>query len=345
VTLGAETDSQDYDVITGQGDGTKRFMLHYNFPHFSVGETGRIAGPGRREIGHGALAERCVAGMIPEDYPYTIRLVSDILGSNGSSSMASVCGASLSLMDAGVPLKKPVAGISVGMIEGEDGTRVLLTDILGSEDHFGDMDFKLAGTPDGLTGFQLDLKIGGLDLEGMYAAMLQARETREKIHRTMADCIAEPRADISPHAPRITTIKINPEKIGALIGPGGKVIRGITDSTGTQIDINDDGTVNIFAVDAAAMEAAVNQVGAVTAEAEIGKIYRGEVKSIREFGAFVEIMPGQDGLLHISEMADYRVDKVEDICNLGDTVTVKIIDIDDRGRIRLSRREALREME
>ena len=345
-TLGSERDVQEYDVITGSGEGVKRFILHYNFPNFSTGETGRIMGPGRREIGHGALAERCVRDMIPADFPYTVRCVSDILGSNGSSSMASVCGASLSLMDAGVPIKKAVAGISVGMVTGDsEDDRVFLTDILGSEDHFGDMDFKLAGTRDGITGFQLDLKIGGLSISAMYEAMQQNREARSKILDAMEACMSEPRTEISEHAPQIKRIKINPEKIGALIGPGGKVIRAITDETGAQIDIADDGTVSIFANNGPVMDEAVRRVEMVTAEPEIGKIYRGEVKTVKDFGAFVEIMPGTDGLLHISEMADYRVDKVEDICKVGDFVTVKVVDIDDRGRIRLSRKEALDEME
>ena len=343
-TLGSLGDAQECDEITGSEITKKRFILHYNFPNFSVGETGRIMGPGRREIGHGALAERSVAPMIPEDFDYTIRCVSDIMGSNGSSSMASVCGASLSLMDAGVPLKKPVAGISVGLVtDGE--RRVFLTDILGSEDHFGDMDFKVAGTPDGITGFQLDLKIPGLDIESMYQAMIQNREARTKIHEIMRACIAQPREEVSEFAPKLRTIKINPEKIGALIGPGGKVIRDITERTNAQIDIEEDGSVHVFAPNKEAMEAAMHEVESVVAEAEIGKIYRGEVKTVKDFGAFVEILPGQDGLLHISEMADYRVDKVEDICNVGDTVTVKVLDIDDRGRIRLSRKAALAELD
>ncbi len=341
VTLGPESDAQDFDQITRVGEGKKRFMLHYNFPNFSTGETGRIGAPGRREIGHGALAERSVARMLPKEYPYTVRCVSDIFESNGSSSMASVCGATLSLMDAGVPITRPVAGISVGLVTAEDGRQVFLTDILGSEDHYGDMDFKVAGTRQGITGFQLDLKIAGLDLAAMDKAMRQNREARMKILDLMAACIAEPRPQLSPYAPQITTVKINPEKIGALIGPGGKVIRGITERTGTEIDIQDDGSVNIFALNAEAMEAARREIDGVTAEAQIGRIYKGEVKTIRDFGAFVEILPGQDGLLHISEMANYRVEKVEDICKVGDWVSVKVIDIDDRGRIRLSRRAAL----
>jgi len=342
-TLGADGDSQEFDVITG-GTGKKRFMLHYNFPNFSVGECGRISGPGRREIGHGALAERSVAGMIPADFPYAVRCVSDILGSNGSSSMASVCGATLALMDAGVPMKKPVAGISVGLVTGTDGRRVFLTDILGSEDHYGDMDFKLASTRDGITGFQLDLKIAGLDLAGMRQAMAQNRVARMQILDVMEKVLATPRIEMSEHAPKIHSVKINPERIGALIGPGGKIIRGITERTGAQIDINDDGTVNIFACNGKVLAAAVAEVQAVAAEAEIGKIYNGVVKSIKEFGAFVEIFAGQEGLLHISEMADYRVNRVEDICKMGDSVSVKVIDIDERGRVRLSRKAALAEL-
>jgi len=343
-TLGAEWDAQEYDVITG-GEPKKKFMLHYNFPPFSVGEVRRIGAPGRREIGHGALAERSIVGLLPPDFPYAVRCVSDILSSNGSSSMASVCGASLALMDAGVPLPRNVAGISVGLVtDPETGRRVFLTDILGSEDHFGEMDFKVAGTRDGITGFQLDLKIAGLEIDALYEAMLQSRRARMQILDILDRCIAQPRAEMSPYAPKVETLKINPEKIGALIGPGGKIIRKIVEETGAEIDVNPDGTVNVFASDAESMKKAVDQIQALTAEAEIGKIYRGQVKSIRDFGAFVEILPGQDGLLHISELADYRVNRVEDICKVGDWVTVKVIDIDDRGRIRLSRKEALRDL-
>lgn len=338
VTLGPESDAQEFDQITGgRGRGKKPFFLHYNFPNFSVGETGRIMGPGRREIGHGALAERSIAGVVPEDFPYTVRCVSDILGSNGSSSMASVCGSILALMDAGVPIKNPVAGISVGLVS-KGGKRVFLTDILGSEDHYGDMDFKLSSTRNGITGFQLDLKIDGLDLQGMYEAMLQNRDARMKILDIMETCIAKPRAELSKYAPQIYAMTINPEKIGALIGPGGKVIRDITSRTGTEIDIKDDGTVNIFALDAEAMAMARREVEAVTAEVEIGRVYEGEVKTVRDFGAFVEIMPGQDGLLHISEMSTQRVNRVEDVCNVGDKIQVKVVDVDDRGRVRLSRK-------
>ena len=345
-TLGAEQDAQSYDVITGAGEGVKRFLLHYNFPNFCTGETGRIMGPGRREIGHGALAERSVRQVVKEDFPYTVRCVSDILSSNGSSSMASICGASLALMDAGVPMKGAVAGLSVGLVTGEsEDERVFISDILGSEDHFGDMDFKVAGTREGITGFQLDLKLPGVSIETMYEAMQQNHEGRMKILDAMDACINAPRDELSRHAPQIKSIHINPEKIGALIGPGGSMIREITEQTGADLDVKDDGTVNIFAADATAMENAEERVKGVTAEAEIGKVYRGEVKGVKNFGAFVEILPGQEGLLHISEMADYHVDKVEDICNEGDWVTVKVIDVDDRGRIRLSRKQALEEME
>lgn len=343
VTLAAQGEAQEYDVITG-GTSKKPFFLHYNFPNFSVGETGRISGPGRREIGHGALAERSVAGVIPKDFTYTVRCVSDILGSNGSSSMASICGATLALMDAGVPITAPVTGISIGLVTGENGQRKFLTDILGAEDHYGDMDFKVAGTPKGITGFQLDLKIAGLDIDGMYEAMLLNRQARAKILATITACISEPRAEMSPYAPRIHVMKINPERIGALIGPGGKVIRGIVELTGAQIDVEDDGTVRIFASEGKTMEQAIREVEAVAAEVEIGRIYNGKVTTVKEFGAFIEILPGQDGLLHISEMADYRVKNVEEICNVGDTVTVKVIDIDQRGRIRLSRKAALAEL-
>jgi polyribonucleotide nucleotidyltransferase len=339
ITLGAESDAQEYDVITG-GEAKRRFFLHYNFPNFSVGETGRIMGPGRREIGHGALAERSVTGVVPEDFGYTIRCVSDILGSNGSSSMASVCGASLALMDAGVPVSDSVVGISVGLITGDEDQKTLLVDILGSEDHFGDMDFKVSGTTKGITGFQLDLKIPGLDID----TMLKNREARQKIRAVMNECIAEPRAELSPFAPQMIAMKINPERIGALIGPGGKIIRGIVESTGAQIDVEDDGTVKIFAVNAESLEAARREVEAVAAEVEIGRIYKGLVKTVKDFGAFVEVLPGQEGLVHISELADYRVKNVEEICNVGDEITVKVIDIDDRGRIRLSRKAALAEI-
>ncbi len=345
-TLGNEKDAQEYDQITSaEGTGVKRFYLHYNFPNFSVGEVGRIAGPGRREIGHGDLAERSVSKVIPKDFPYVIRCVSEIMSSNGSTSMATVCGATLALMDAGVPITAPVAGISCGLVTAEDGRYLLLTDILGAEDHFGDMDFKVCGTRKGVTGFQLDLKLPGIAIDLLCEGMERNRVARMKILDVMADCISAPRAEISERAPRMETIKINPEKIGALIGPGGKNIRTITEETQATIDVDDDGSVKIMAADKAHLEMAKERVLASTAEAEIGKIYRGKVVTVRDFGVFVEILPGVDGLLHISEMADYRVNKVSDICREGDYVSVKVIDIDQSGKIRLSRKAALKDMD
>ncbi|MDD3886630.1 MAG: polyribonucleotide nucleotidyltransferase [Victivallaceae bacterium] len=345
-TLGNEKDAQEYDDLNSEtGMGVKRFYLHYNFPNYSVGEVGRITGPGRREIGHGNLAERSVSKVIPKDFPYVVRCVSEIMSSNGSTSMASVCGATLALMDAGVPITAPVAGISCGLVTGDDGERLLLTDIIGAEDHFGDMDFKVCGTRDGITGFQLDLKLPGIPIDLLCEGMERDRVARLKILDVIESCIAAPRADISPRAPRLTVIKINPEKIGALIGPGGKNIRSITEETGTSIDIDDDGSVKIMAPDKEHLDAAIERVNACTAEAEIGKIYRGKVVSVRDFGAFVEILPGMEGLLHISELADYRVAKVTDICEEGQFVTVKVVDIDPgTGKIRLSRKAALKEM-
>ncbi|MCQ2352867.1 MAG: polyribonucleotide nucleotidyltransferase [Victivallaceae bacterium] len=344
-TLGNDKDAQEFDDLgSPTGLGVKRFYLHYNFPNFSVGEVGRITGPGRREIGHGNLAERSVSKVVPKDFPYVIRCVSEIMSSNGSTSMASVCGATLALMDAGVPITAPVAGISCGLVTGDNGERLLLTDIIGAEDHFGDMDFKVCGTRDGITGFQLDLKLPGIPIDLLCEGMERDRVARLKILDVIEACIAKPRAEISPRAPRLDVVKINPEKIGALIGPGGKNIRAITDETGASIDVAEDGTVKIMASNLDQLNAAKERVLASTAEAEIGKIYRGKVVTVRDFGAFVEILPGLDGLLHISEMADYRVNKVTDICNEGDFVTVKVIDIDSTGKIRLSRKAALKEM-
>lgn len=345
-TLGNEKDAQETDDLTSEtGITKKRFYLHYNFPNFSVGEVGRITGPGRREIGHGNLAERSVSKVVPKDFPYVVRCVSEIMSSNGSTSMASVCGATLALMDAGVPISAPVAGISCGLVTGKDGKRLLLTDIIGAEDHFGDMDFKVCGTRDGITGFQLDLKLPGIPIDLLCEGMERNRIARMKILDVMEACIAAPRPDISPRAPRLEVVKINPDKIGALIGPGGKNIRAITEETGTSIDIEEDGTVKIMAPDKEHLEAAKLRVSACTAEPEIGKIYRGKVVSIRDFGAFVEILPGVEGLLHISALADYRVNKVTDICNEGDYVSVKVLDIDPaNGKISLSRKAALKEM-
>jgi polyribonucleotide nucleotidyltransferase len=344
-TLGAKADMQEMDAWTGGPTG-KRFILHYNFPPFSVGETGRTGSPGRREIGHGALAERSLAPMIPPEteFAYTIRLTSEILESNGSSSMASICGGTLSLLDAGVPMKAPVAGISIGLFTDEKtGEALTVTDIIGSEDHYGDMDFKVAGTAKGITGFQTDLKLQGLKFELARQAFEQAREARLIILDKMAAAIKEPRKEMSKYAPRITTIKINPEKIGAVIGPQGKVIKQIVEVTGCQIDIEDDGSVHIFSSTGEACQMAIDQIRGITAEAEIGKIYRGKVVGIKEFGAFVEILPDKDGLLHISEIADYRVKKVEDVLKMGDEVWVKVLEIDDRGKVRLSRKAALAE--
>ncbi|MCW5552499.1 MAG: polyribonucleotide nucleotidyltransferase [Verrucomicrobiae bacterium] len=345
-TLGTGDDTQEFDSYTG-GENQKKFILHYNFPNFSVGETGRIMGPGRREIGHGALAERSIEPMLPKmDYPYTVRVTSEIMESNGSTSMASVCGGSLALMDAGVPLLRPVAGISVGICTeiGADkkiARHQLLTDIIGWEDHYCDMDCKIAGTEKGITGFQLDLKLRGLPHELMAEAVEKARVARLQILAEMAKTLAEPRKELSKYAPRITTLKINPEKIGALIGPGGKNIKRLVEESGCEIDIEDDGTVNIFSVSAEGMKIAVDSISGMTAEAEIGKVYRGKVVTIKEFGAFVEFLPGKDGLVHISELANFRVKKTEDIVKLGDEIWVKCLGVDEKGRVRLSRKAAM----
>ncbi|MBQ7176713.1 MAG: polyribonucleotide nucleotidyltransferase [Victivallales bacterium] len=342
-TLGASSDAQEFDDITG-GELKKSFILHYNFPNFSTGEVGKYGSTGRREIGHGHLAERSVAGAMPKDYPYTVRVTSEILGSNGSSSMATVCGSSLALMDAGVPVSDAVVGISVGLVTGTD-KREFLTDILGSEDHYGDMDFKVAGTTKGITGFQLDLKIAGLDIEGMYQAMLRNKAARAKIRAIMAECIDKPRPQLNKYAPQVEVLKINVDKIGALIGPGGKNIRGIVEATGAQIDVDESGNVSIFASGLEAMEKAKYMVRASTDEVEVGRIYTGTVKTIKDFGAFVEVLPGQEGMVHISELANYRVKSVDEICHEGEQITVKVIGIDDRGRIRLSRKAAMEEEE
>lgn len=341
ITLGSQSDSQNVDAITG-GPSEKKFMVHYNFPPYSVGEVGRLGSTGRREIGHGALAERSLEQVMPADYPYTVRLVSDIMGSNGSSSMASVCAGALALMDAGVPITKPVAGISIGLFTDERKSQ-LVTDIIGEEDHCGDMDFKVAGTRDGITGFQVDLKTNGLPWELVAQAFEQARQARLRILDFMATVIAAPRDKMSLFAPRVQVVKINPEKIGELIGPGGKNIRRITDLTDAKIDIDDDGSVHIFSADATSMDMAVREISLITAEAEEGVIYNGTVAGIKEFGAFVEIIPGKDGLVHISELADFRVRRVEDICKIGDQMWVKCIGIDDRGRVKLSRKAAMQE--
>jgi len=302
-------------------------------------------GPGRREIGHGNLAERSVAKVIPADFPYVVRCVSEVMSSNGSTSMASVCGAILALMDAGVPITAPVAGISCGLVTDDSGKELLLTDIIGAEDHFGDMDFKVCGTREGITGFQLDLKLPGISIDLLCKGMERNRIARMKILDVIQACMPAPRPEISPNAPQMVIVKISPDKIGALIGPGGKNIKAITEETGASIDVDDSGTVKILAPDPEALEDAKNRVLGCTAMPEIGKIYRGKVSSVKDFGAFVEIMPGLDGLLHISEMADYRVKQVTDICTEGSFVTVKVIDIDQSGKIRLSRRAALKELD
>ena len=345
VTLGTKKDAQDLDAITG-GETSKSFFLHYNFPPYSVGEVGRLGATGRREIGHGALAERSLAQVVPQDYPYSIRVVSDIMGSNGSSSMASICAGSLAMMDAGIPIKAPVAGVSVGLFTNKDESqKILVTDILGSEDHCGDMDFKVAGTRKGITGFQVDLKLRGLTWDVVESALVRAKQGRFQILDFMESVMPAPRAELSAYAPRITVMMIPVDKIGALIGPGGANIRRVCEISGAQIDIQDDGSVSIFANNAEALAIAQNEVASLTAEAEEGKIYEGKVTGIKEFGCFVEIMPGKDGLCHISELADRRIGCVDDVCKIGDKMMVKCIGVDDRGRIKLSRREAMRDLD
>jgi polyribonucleotide nucleotidyltransferase len=348
-TLAPIEEAQMIDAYGG-GEQSKRFILHYNFPPFSVGETGRTGGASRREIGHGALAERSLEPVVPSesDFRYAIRISSEIMESNGSTSMASVCGGMLALMDAGVPVKTPVAGISVGLVteHGEDRQLKryeLLTDIIGSEDHFGDMDFKLCGTDAGVTGYQLDLKLPGISHKIMAEAILHAKEARTKILEIMRARIDKPRPELSKYAPRIETIKINPEKIGALIGPGGKTIKGIVAETGAEINIEDDGSVHIYATSGESMARAKEIIGGMTREIEIGQTYQGRVVSVKEFGAFVEVFPGRDGLVHISELADFRVKRTEDVAKVGDMIWVKCIGIDDKGRVKLSRKAALKE--
>jgi len=318
-------------------------MLHYNFPPFSVGEVKFLRGPGRREIGHGALAERALLPLMPDDeaFPYTIRLVSDILESNGSSSMASICGGSLCLMDAGVPLRSAVAGAAMGLVKSGD-TYVILTDIAGVEDHYGDMDFKVAGTREGITALQMDIKINGISKAIMGEALAQARRARLQILDVMDGTLAQPRANISSYAPRIFTIRINKDKIREVIGPGGKMIRSIIERTGCKIDVEDDGRIHIASVDEDSAQKAIEIIHEITAEAEIGKTYRGKVTRIVNFGAFVEILPGMEGLLHISELAEHRVKEVQDEIHEGEEVDVKAIEVDG-DRIRLSRKAVLRE--
>lgn len=347
-TLGTSRDVQDIDGLTG-GAKSKSFILHYNFPPFSTGEAGRFGFTGRREIGHGALAERSLLPILPpeDEFPYAIRVVSEVMSSNGSTSMASICGGCLALMDAGVPIAAPCAGISTGLVTEKDATgkitkHVVLTDILGAEDHFGDMDFKIAGTSAGITGFQLDLKITGLPFDIALEAIKQNSEARTKILAVMTEHLPASRQELREHAPRIHTIRIAPDKIGALIGPGGKNIRRITEVSGAQVDIDEDnsGRILVFATDKESMERAIREIDACTAEIEIGKTYRGIVRGVKEFGAFVECLPGKEGLVHISELADFRVNKTEDICKLGDEMIVKCLGI-EKGKVRLSRRAAL----
>jgi|tagenome__1003787_1003787.scaffolds.fasta_scaffold20983291_2 polyribonucleotide nucleotidyltransferase len=341
-TLGTQNDVQRLDSIDEPQEVTKSFMLHYNFPPFSTGEVRPVRGTSRREIGHGNLAERALQGVLPafEEFPYTIRIVSDILESNGSSSMASVCGGSLALFDAGVPMRAAVAGVAMGLIK-EGKKYAILTDILGTEDHLGDMDFKVAGTGNGITSIQMDIKIEGLDLQIMKEALAQAREARLHILGEMEKALAQPRTELSRFAPRIVTMQINPEKIGDLIGPKGKTIRGIQDETGAELTVDDSGLVTIAAVGGDAMERARQMVQALTAEPVVGEIYEGPVKSTTPFGAFIEIMPGTEGLLHISEMQHGRTEKTEDVVKKGDRVRVKLIERDERGRLRLSRKALL----
>jgi polyribonucleotide nucleotidyltransferase len=341
-TLGTASDEQKIDALIGEH--YKKFMLHYNFPPFSVGEVKFLRGPSRREIGHGNLAERALLPVLPpeESFPYTVRIVSEVLESNGSTSMATVCGGSLSLMDAGVPVSAPVAGIAMGLIKEGEHVRVL-SDILGDEDHLGDMDFKVAGTPIGVTSLQMDIKISGVNRDIMRQALYQAREGRLHILGIMTETMGSHRASVSGHAPRITTLKVRPEKIREIIGPGGKVIRGIIEATGVKMDVEDDGTVTIASSDEVASRKAIEMVQKIVAEAEVGKIYKGTVRKIVDFGAFVEILPGTDGLVHISQLAPERVRRVSDILKEGDEVMVKVLEIDRQGKIRLSRKEALEE--
>jgi polyribonucleotide nucleotidyltransferase len=342
-TLGTSDDEQRIDAL--EGEYTKRFMLHYNFPPFSVGEAKPMRGPGRREIGHGNLAERALRPVVPakEAFPYSIRLVSDILESNGSSSMATVCGGTLAMMDAGVPIKAPVAGVAMGLIK--EGERVaILSDILGVEDHLGDMDFKVTGTLQGITAVQMDIKISGITLSLMKDALEQARQGRLHILGKMNEALSATRGQMSPFAPRILTLKIKQDKIREVIGPGGKVIRGITEKTGAKIEIDDSGLIQIASVDEAAAQRAVDMINQIVEEVEVGRIYLGKVKTIADYGAFVELFPGTTGLCHISQLADHRVEKVIDVVSEGDMILVKALEVDRQGKIRLSRKEAVSEV-
>jgi polyribonucleotide nucleotidyltransferase len=345
-TLGTDDDAQKIETV--EGETWRRFMLHYNFPPFSVGEVSFLRGAGRREIGHGALAERALLPMMPAeaDFPYTVRIVSDILESNGSSSMASVCGGALAMMDAGVPLKKAVAGVAMGLVMNETtGKYAVLTDIAGAEDHYGDMDFKVTGTREGITALQMDIKVAGLTMDIMRKALAQAKKGRLEILDMMHEAIAAPLGDISVHAPRITTIRIPTEKIRDVIGPGGKMIRSIVERTGVKIDVEDDGRVNIASSDGEASARAIAIIQELTATPEVDKTYLGRVERITDFGAFIEIMPGCDGLLHVSEMANYRVNDVRDELKEGEQIEVKVVNIDQSGKVRLSRKAILKEGE
>ena len=344
ITIGTKRDELTVECL---GDEyAEKFYLHYNFPPFSVGEAKRITGPSRRDIGHGMLAQKALQPILPsiEEFPYTVRIVSDILESNGSSSMASATGGTLALMDAGVPIKAPVAGISIGLVADGD-QEIYLTDIQGEEDHFGDMDFKVTGTREGITAIQLDLKIRGLNMDQIRKTFTLARQNRIEIIEMIEAEIPEPRAEMSPHAPRLLTTHIHPDKIGLLIGPGGKTIRGLEEQTGATIEIEEDGTIFISAVGAGEAEAALEEVEKLCAEVKVGQIYTGKVNSIKDFGAFIEVIPGQDGLCHISELDDGYVDKVTDIVKIGETVRVKVISVDEQGRVKLSRKAALVEEE
>jgi len=341
-TLGTSDDAQTVEQLTGES--SKVFMLHYNFPPFSVGEARPLRGTSRREIGHGALAERALATIIPgkEEFPYTVRVVSEIMESNGSSSMATVCASTLALMDAGVPIKAPISGIAMGLVKEGDQVAVL-TDIMGVEDHFGDMDFKVTGSKEGVTAIQLDLKIDGISFAVLEAALTQAKEARLIILEKMLAVMAKPRPDISPYAPRIMTLKINPEKIKDVIGPGGKMIKRIIAETGVSIDVEDDGSVAVASIDAAAMQRAIDWIKGITEEAEVGKIYKGKITRLMNFGAFCEFMPGKEGLIHVSELASRFVKNVEEVVKVGDEVQVKVIEIDNLNRVNLSIKKALPE--